>query len=67
VIKPETTVLTIELDLNATPISGHLIDEQRRDQPFTGWVGLTHALNTALDFARAYPANTNSERPGRTS
>ncbi len=54
-IKRPVAVLTIEFEVGATPISGRLLDESRTVHPFTGWVGLTHAVSTALAAAAAAP------------
>lgn len=53
VISPTTVVLTLELDVTENPIAGRLIDRDGQEQPFTGWLGLTHVLSTALADGRA--------------
>jgi hypothetical protein len=55
VIKRAVAVLTIEFELGATPICGRLLDESRRAHPFTGWIGLTHAVSAALAAAGGSP------------
>jgi hypothetical protein len=64
VIQRPVTVLTIEFELDAAPIAGRLLDETQASHPFTGWVGLTHALRTALAAAAGSPQHPN--RSGRT-
>ena len=59
VIKRPVAVLTIEFELGAAPISGRLLDESHTVHPFTGWVGLTHAVSTALAAAAASPQQPN--------
>jgi hypothetical protein len=59
VIKRPVAVLTLEFDLGAAPISGRLLDENHTAHPFTGWIGLTHAVSAALDAAAASPQQPN--------
>ncbi|HEX4432402.1 MAG TPA: hypothetical protein VHZ96_24230 [Frankiaceae bacterium] len=63
-IKPPVAVLTIEFELGAAPITGRLLDESAAAHPFTGWVGLTHALRTALAAAAGSPQHPDPS--GRT-
>lgn len=62
--KRPITVLTIEFEVGAAPIRGRLRDERLTEHPFTGWVGLTHAVSAALMAASEQIPQTHST--GRT-
>lgn len=62
VILPATVVLTLELDVTENSIAGRLIDHDGHEQPFTGWLGLTHVLTTALADGRARPTPPDFRR-----
>lgn len=59
-IKRHVTVLTLEFEVGAFPICGRLLDENHKAHPFTGWIGLTHAVSAALDAAAASPQKPHS-------
>jgi hypothetical protein len=65
VIKPSVAVLTIEFELGAAPICGRLLDECNEAHPFTGWIGLTHAVSAALAAACASPQHPDQSRRAR--
>ncbi|HEX4017204.1 MAG TPA: hypothetical protein VHX15_10745 [Frankiaceae bacterium] len=62
-IKRPVAVLTIEFELGAAPIAGRLPDERCIAHPFTGWIGLTHAVSAAL--AAAAVTSPHPNQPGK--
>jgi hypothetical protein len=44
--------LTFELDLDADPVSGVVLDGTGEGRPFSGWMALTREIENALDAGR---------------
>ena len=42
----ESIVLRLEVDRDADPITGSLRDGSQHEQRFTGWLGLTNAIES---------------------
>ena len=45
-----TVRLTLEIERDADPISGHLTGPQGRDREFCGWTALATTIDTALEM-----------------
>lgn len=45
--------LTLDLDPYTVPVTGTLVAASGDESPFTGWVGLTRAIELALAAARS--------------
>jgi hypothetical protein len=55
----ERTRVTVEFESGSEPMTGRMLDEGGRSQPFTGWLGLAAALGSVL---RRKPAS-HAEQP----
>jgi hypothetical protein len=49
--------LILELDLDAEPIGGVLVDDRGQGQPFSGWMALTRTIELGLGAARGSRAS----------
>jgi hypothetical protein len=50
--------LILDLDVDADPIAGTVNDGCGREQPFSGWMALTHIIELALEAARLRTGST---------
>lgn len=56
-----TRAFRLELDSDADPIRGRLMDEAGPGVDFVGWLGLASALERALDTNGGPPAETQED------
>ena len=53
--------LTLEFHLSADPVAGVVRDRAGGGEPFSGWMALTRAIETALDSARRRDTHTETQ------
>ena len=56
--------LTIELDPDAQPPRGEILDERGEERPYVGWLALIAALEELAERARTLGAGTPSPEGG---
>jgi hypothetical protein len=61
----EPTRLGLEVDFDAEPIEGRLLDAGRPDRPFSGWLGLMAAIEAARPAEVPGPRVHNGDGGGR--
>ena len=59
--------LTLEIERDADPISGHVTGPQGREREFCGWTALAATIDTALEMdIDRYPRGQEGERDETT-
>ncbi len=61
---PPQRTFTLSVDVGSDPIAGNLADELGAIREFTGWLGLTRALETLLAPGQPPALGSEEEKTG---